>query len=88
MHDIQVWLLVLTLFLPRIGLYIAWLNGTIPYNDIPFWGDFFMTLFIPRVLMLLYIGMNMGCGNIWFIVHLIMAIFAMGGVKVYSTNRK
>ena len=77
MHDIQVWLLVLTLFLPRIGLLIAYCNSAVPYNTIPFWGDFFMTLFIPRILMLIYIGTNMGIGNPWFIVHAIVAVCVM-----------
>lgn len=77
MHDIATWFLVLSLFLPRIALLIAYCNNVIPPNQIPFWGDFFMALLIPRVLVLFYIITNMGF-HAWAIVHLIfLAIVAI-----------
>lgn len=72
-HPIEVWFLVLSLFLPRISLLIAYLSGQIPPNTIPFIGDLIMTILIPRVLILIYIGTNMGlCA--WFWVHLVFAV--------------
>lgn len=71
--EIAVWFLVLSLFLPRIALLIAYFGGAIPPNNIPFVGDMLMAIFIPRVLILIYIVLNLGVG-VWFWVHLVMAI--------------
>lgn len=70
MHDIQIWLLVVTLILPRIGLLIAWFGGQIPYNEIPFVGDALLAVFLPRLLMLIYIASNLGLSSPWFWIHL------------------
>jgi len=70
---IETWFLILTLFFPRIGLLIAYYNGCIPPNTIPFWGDFFMAIFIPRILTIMYIIMNLGMGP-WAIAHILMFI--------------
>jgi hypothetical protein len=78
MHEFQIWLLVMTLFLPRLGLIIAWFTGQIPYNTVPFAGDVLMTIFIPRVLMLIYIATDLGTSSPWFWIHLIVAIIAWG----------
>lgn len=80
-YDIPVWFLVLGLIFPRITFLIAYFGGTIPPNDIPFWGDFFLALFLPRVLMLIYIYGCMGL-CVWFWVHLVVCILAyLGGVR-------
>lgn len=82
MHDIDTWFLILSLFLPRLALIIALLTGNIPYNTIPFWGDFFMAVFIPRVLIFIYILTCLGFGG-WAIAHLIFMILSfMASVKV------
>jgi hypothetical protein len=86
-NDIAVWFLVLSLLFPRITLLIAWCNNCIPLNTIPFWGDFFMTIFIPRILILIYIGTNMGCDSGWFWVHIVAAIFAYL-CNAYAYNEK
>jgi hypothetical protein len=52
---------------------IAYCNHGIPPNAIPFWGNFFMALLMPRILILIYIGTDMGVSNPWFIVHAIVA---------------
>lgn len=87
-NEIAVWFLVLSLFFPRITLLIAYCNGVVPLNNIPFWGDFFMTLFIPRVLILIYIITNMGFG-MWAIIHLIALVISYGcSVKVRSKAKR
>jgi len=75
-NDIQMWLLVLTLIFPRLGLIIAWFSNQIPFNTIPFVGDFLMAVFIPRFLMVIYIATNLGTGNVWFWLHLVFAILS------------
>jgi hypothetical protein len=71
---IETWLLVLTLFIPRISLLIAYFAHQIPYNNIPFIGDLLLYVFFPRVLMVIYIYDNLGWQNAWFWIHIVMAI--------------
>jgi hypothetical protein len=68
--------LVLGLFLPRLALFVAWCGSQIPANNIPFLGDFLMAAFLPRVLMLIYIAINLGTGG-WFVAHLVMFILSI-----------
>jgi hypothetical protein len=72
----ETWFLVLSLFFPRLALLIAWANNQIPPNSIPFVGEFFMTLLIPRILMLIYIATTLGCGG-WFWAHVVAFILAI-----------
>ena len=85
-NDIATWFLVLTLFFPRIGLLIAWFSGNIPTNTIPFWGDFFMAVFIPRILILIYIITNMGFAG-WAAAHLIMCVLSYTASMINTTSR-
>jgi hypothetical protein len=80
--------LVLSLFLPRIALIIWWFMNAIPFNTVPFWGEVLLTIFIPRVLILIYIAENMGTDSPWFWVHLVVAVlvYIFGGKK--AANRK
>ncbi len=71
--------LVLTLFFPRILLFIYYMKGWIPPNALPFWGDAVMSVFIPRVLVLIYIYHNLGVGSGWFWVHVVALILTYGG---------
>jgi len=76
--EIQLWLLILTLIFPRLGLIIAWFGGQIPYNTIPFVGDMLMAVFLPRLLMIIYIVTNLGTGSGWFWIHLFVFIISFG----------
>lgn len=71
--------LVLTLFFPRILLFVYYMKGWIPPNPLPFWGDVAMAVFIPRVLVLLYIYHNLGAGSGWFWAHVVALILCYGG---------
>jgi len=77
MNDIATWFLILSLLFPRLTLFIAYCNGSIPANTIPLLGDVIMAVFIPRILILIYIAANMGASSGWFCIHLIVAIIAM-----------
>ena len=88
-HLIQPWLLVLTLFVPRISLLIAYFIHQVPYNNIPFIGDILLYVFLPRVLMLIYIVDNLGTSSPWFWIHLVVAVLVyFGGGKKYRKYRK
>jgi hypothetical protein len=67
--------LVLSLFIPRITLILFYFAHSIPYNNVSFIGDVLLTIFLPRVLILIYIVENYGTGSPWFWIHLVVAIF-------------
>ncbi len=87
-HSIQTWLLVLTLFLPRISLFIAYLINQIPFNSVPFIGDLLLFVFLPRVLMLIYIVDNLGTSSPWFWIHLVVAIVVWYHSSKYAYKKK
>jgi hypothetical protein len=84
--EIQLWLLILTLIFPRLGLIIAWFGGQIPYNTIPFVGDMLMAVFLPRLLMIIHIVTNLGTGSGWFWIHLFVFIISFGFTWVRIFN--
>lgn len=71
--------LVLSLFLPRITLIIYWFINQIPLNTVPLIGDLLLGVFFPRILILIYIVQNMGTDNVWFWIHLVVAILVYSG---------
>jgi len=80
--------LVLSLFIPRITLIIFFFTHSIPYNNVPLIGDFLLTVFLPRVLILIYIVENFGVDSPWFWIHLVMAVFVyVFGGKKYNKRR-
>lgn len=83
---IETWLLVVTLFLPRIALLIAYFSHQIPLNNIPFIGDLLLYIFLPRLLMIIYIYDNMGWENPWFWIHIVVAIlvWSKGSHETYK----
>lgn len=48
----------------------------------PFIGDILLTVFLPRVLILIYVADNLGTSSPWFWIHLVAA------VVVYLTGGK
>jgi hypothetical protein len=79
--------LLLTLFLPRVGLLIWYLQGWIPANTTPFVADLLLSVFFPRILILIWIAFTMGFGG-WFWAHLIFACFAyLGGGSSVSSSK-
>lgn len=78
MHGIPLWLLFFSLFLPRISLLFAFLVHQVPYARLPDLASLVMWALVPRVLMLIYIYVNLGFG-LWFLAHLIALIVVWGG---------
>jgi hypothetical protein len=79
------WILLFSLVFPRLTLWIAWLNGEIPPNTIPFWVEFFITLCIPRLLILYYIVITLGVSSGWFIAHCVA--WAISLLFAITSNR-
>ena len=82
--------LIFTLFFPRIVLlvYALLVPELYPANAVPLWADIFLGIFMPRVLILIYIYQNMGANNIWFVAHLIVAILAYFGGGRETVRRR
>ena len=76
-QTIATWFLVLGLFLPRVTLIAAYFTHTMPPNTVPFMLDALGVVFLPRVLICIYIAYNMGY-NEWFWVHLVVALIVYG----------
>jgi len=80
--------LVLSLFIPRITLIIFYFMHSIPYNNVPLIGDALLAIFLPRVLILIYIVENFGVDSPWFWIHLVMAVLVyLFGGKKFSKRR-
>src|SRR5215831_5596863 len=86
---IATWFLVLALFLPRVTLVAAYWTHTAPPNNVPFLLDVLGTIFLPRVLICIYIAYNMGY-NEWFWLHLAVAltVYAFGSSKGKKALRR
>jgi len=90
-HGIPLWFLVLSLFLPRICIVIAWLQHTMT-QFIPTTVSIIpaiVALLIPRLLILFWIYTDQGI-TIWFLLHVIALLIAWGGGghRVYYRRRR
>lgn len=72
-HRLPFWFLVFALFLPRIALAVAWLQGVL----VPFHlGGLIPLLFaivLPRALVMYLIYLDQGI-SLWFVIHLVVAL--------------
>jgi hypothetical protein len=86
-HDIGIWFLLLSLFLPRITLFFWWVTGNLPYNTTPFIADIACAILVPRVLILVYIYGCMGM-NAWFWIHLVvlLIVWAFNCLRYYAKS--
>jgi hypothetical protein len=77
-NRLPLWFLVFALFLPRIAIVVAWLQGVLlPFHLIGIIPPLFW-LFLPRILVLYLIYVDQGL-TLWFLVHLVAAILVWGG---------
>ena len=83
--------LVLSLFLPRLTLFLFYFFlGGLPPNTVPKIGDLMLGIFLPRVLVIIYIVQNLGTDKVWFWLHIVVAIFVyfFSGDKYRRRRRK
>lgn len=89
-HALPLWFLVLSLFLPRICIVVAWLQHSVPAYIPSAVGliQIIVAALIPRLLILFWIYSDQGIG-IWFLIHAIGLVFAWGGggSRVYTRRR-
>lgn len=79
-HAIPLWFLVLSLFLPRICILIAWFQHNMPQYIPPTVNliGIIVAILIPRILILFWIYQDQGI-TIWFLLHAIALVIAYGG---------
>ena len=82
--------LLFSLFFPRIVLIVYFLMGNFPPNTFPLWLNGILGLFVPRILILIFIYQNMGTDNVWFIAHLVVLIltYFTGGTRPVRWRRR
>ena len=81
------WFLLLGLLLPRLTLFIAWLQTGIPVNPLPDLVNFVLWLIFPRFLIAFFIYTDMGTNNIWFWAYIITGVAGMLGESGYARHR-
>lgn len=86
-HQLPFWFLVFALFLPRVSLVVAWLQGIlIPFHLVG-WIPLLFAILLPRALVLYLIYLDQGL-SLWFVIHLVVAILVwVGGGHTYRTRR-
>ncbi len=88
-HAIPLWFLVLSLFLPRVCIFVAWMQhgmghyipATVNLLDVV------VALLVPRLLILFWIYTDQGI-TIWFLLHVIALLCAWGGGGNRISNRR
>lgn len=87
----DVYFLIFSLFFPRLVLlvFLFLYPDLYPANAVPQWADILLGIFMPRVLILIYIYQNLGADNVWFIAHLVVMILAyFGGGRETARRRR
>ena len=87
----DVYFLIFSLFFPRIVLlvFLFLYPNLYPANAVPQWADILLGIFMPRVLILIYIYQNLGADNVWFIAHMVVMILAyFGGSRETARRRR
>lgn len=77
-HALPLWFLVLSLFLPRVCLLVAWLQTTLYPFHLHGLIPLALAILVPRILILLLIYQDQGI-SLWFLIHLVGLLLAWGG---------
>jgi hypothetical protein len=84
---LPLWFLIVALFIPRIALFAAWLQG----NLVPFhlfgWIPLVLGIVVPRILVLVLIYRDQGL-SVWFLIHAIVMVAVWGGIGGKQARRR
>ncbi len=88
-HNLPLWFLVLSLFLPRLCIFLAWLQHSMGHYIPSVIGliPVLLWLLIPRLLILFWIYTDQGL-SLWFLIHAIALLLAWGGGGHRLSNRR
>ena len=86
-HWLPIWFLILALFLPRLSLFLMYLQHSLGHFEIVIGiVPLLVWLFLPRALVLYLIYLDQGF-SLWFIIHLLVAFSVWGGSGNYHSRR-
>jgi len=85
-HRLPFWFLVFALFLPRVSLAVAWLQGILVPFQLHGWIPLVVAILLPRILVLFLIYVDQGI-SLWFLIHLVVAVLVWGGGGHRITHR-
>ena len=85
--------LVLSLFLPRLTLFIYYFFVTrtvVPWNLLPCIGNLALGIILPRVLILIFVADTLGTSSPWFWIHLVAAVinYTIGWKNKHRVRRR
>ena len=86
-HSLPLWFLIFALFLPRVALAVAWLQGTLVPFHLHGIVPLAIAVLLPRVLVLWLIYADQGL-TLWFLIHLLAAVLVWGGSGGYHARRR
>ncbi len=86
-HLLPLWFLVFSLFLPRVALAVAWLQGVLTPFHLQGIVPLVIAVLLPRVLILYMIYVDQGL-SLWFLIHLLVALLVWGGSGGYGNRRR
>ena len=81
------WFLVLSLFLPRICLAIAWLQGNLVPFHLMGWVPLLAAILVPRILILVLIYQSQGL-SVWFLIHAVVMVCVFAGAGSQPARRR
>jgi len=86
-HALPLWFLVFSLFLPRVALFVLWLDGPLAAFRLHGLLPLVVGVLLPRILVLYLIYMDQGI-SLWFVIHLLAAVLTWGGSGGYYSRRR
>ena len=90
MHNpIELWFLILSLIFPRISLFCAWIWGGMPAHvGVPYWLCVLSSVLFARILVTIFVGMNLGTDSPWFWAHAIFCVigYIAGSVRMTKSG--
>ncbi len=86
-HNLPLWFLVFSLFLPRVALAIGWLQGVLAPFQLHGVVPLVIAVVLPRVLVLYLIYTDQGL-SLWFLIHLLAALLVWGGSGGFHSRRR
>ena len=85
-HQLPIWFLVFALFLPRVSLAVAWIEGLLVPFHLTGWIPLVFAILLPRALVLYLIYLDQGV-SLWFLIHLVVAVLVWaGGGRTYHRH--
>lgn len=84
---IDIVFLVFSLFFPRISIIGFFLFDSLPTTTLNNFLSVLLTIFFPRIFVIIMIAQHMGTENAWFWIHIVVAIIVYLSGGSYSKRR-